>query len=130
MPPIELVKQLKMHSIRDATVIGTKASQIVQATVQYLAYHCPSIGLSLIKEAIADDTQDKGKLIKFAKEYLPKTYAVQGRTNCERITTQAWKSGPWFAKQMNKNRGCAITVCKHSLEAIAITSNLNGTYII
>lgn len=38
---------------------GAKASQTVQATVQHIAEHCPSIDLSVVEEALADDKQDR-----------------------------------------------------------------------
>jgi nicotinamidase-related amidase len=59
LPPSDLMQQLKKHSITDATVVGAKASQTVQSTVQYIAEHCPSIDLSVVEEAIADDRQDR-----------------------------------------------------------------------
>lgn len=59
LPSLELIEQLKVNSISDATVVGAKASQAVQATVQFIAEHCPSIDLSVIEEAIADDEQDR-----------------------------------------------------------------------
>jgi hypothetical protein len=59
LPPQELMEQLKSNEITDATVVGAKASQTVQATVQYIAEHCPSIDLSVVEEALADDKQDR-----------------------------------------------------------------------
>lgn len=75
-----------------------------------------------------DCLDDKGKLIKLAKDYLPETYVMQGGTECEGIHLQS--SGPWFVKETNKNGGRAITVCKNGLESIALASNPNETYVI
>jgi hypothetical protein len=59
LPSLELMEILGSNSITDATVVGAKASQTVQATVQFIAEHCPSIDLSVVEEALADDKQDR-----------------------------------------------------------------------
>ncbi|KAL7550117.1 hypothetical protein ACHAWF_013353 [Thalassiosira exigua] len=56
IPPSELSSLLTKHSITDATVVGAKASQSLQATVQLIADRCPGIDLSTVREAIADDS--------------------------------------------------------------------------
>lgn len=77
-----------------------------------------------------DCLDDKGKLIKLAKEYLPESHVVQGGANCESLDLQSAQSGPWFVKETNKNGGRAITVCKDAVEATRLASNPNETYII
>lgn len=59
LPSSQVIEQLRNNGITDATVIGAKAAQTVQATVQSIAEHCPSIDLSVVEEAIADDKQDR-----------------------------------------------------------------------
>ncbi|KAL7543137.1 hypothetical protein ACHAXR_012433 [Thalassiosira sp. AJA248-18] len=58
LPPTELSTHLVDNSITDVTIVGAKASQSVQATVQYVADHFPAIDLSVIQEALGDATQD------------------------------------------------------------------------
>ena len=72
LPPQTLIEQLEQHSITDATVIGAKASQTVQATVQHIAEYRPSIDLSVVREAVGDDTQERCDAM---LEYLLPLYA-------------------------------------------------------
>ena len=55
----ELSTHLADNDITDVTIVGAKASQSVQSTVQYVADHFPSIDLSVISEALADDGQER-----------------------------------------------------------------------
>ena len=77
-----------------------------------------------------DSLDDKGKLIKLAKEYLPETHVIQGGSICESLDLQSTQSGPWFVKETNKNGGRAITMCKDVKEAIKLTSNPNEIYVV
>lgn len=76
-----------------------------------------------------DCLDDKGKLIKLAKEYLPESYVIRGGST-ETIDSESPLSGPWFVKETNKNGGRAITVCKDATDAVAHASNENETYVI
>ena len=57
LPTMELSEHLV--DITDVTVVGCKASQSVQATVQYVADHHPGIDCSVVKEALADDSKQR-----------------------------------------------------------------------
>ena len=59
LPPTQLSSHLRDNGITDATLVGAKASQAVQAAVQFVADQCPGIDLSVICEAMADDGQER-----------------------------------------------------------------------
>ena len=69
LPPTELSSQLINNSITDVTIVGAKASQSVQATIQYVADHCPGIDLSVVREALADDKHER--LESMVEQLLP-----------------------------------------------------------
>jgi nicotinamidase-related amidase len=54
-----LSEHLSKNAITDVTVVGAKASQAVQATIQILAEYHPGIDVSVVKEAIADDSEER-----------------------------------------------------------------------
>ncbi|EJK55456.1 hypothetical protein THAOC_24813 [Thalassiosira oceanica] len=57
LPTSELSEHLV--DITDVTVVGCKASQSVQATVQYVADHHPGIDCSVVAEALADYSRQR-----------------------------------------------------------------------
>eukprot|EP00956_Cyclotella_meneghiniana_P014239 scaffold21256_cov40-Cyclotella_meneghiniana.AAC.6 len=73
LPPQSLIQKLQQHSsITEVTIIGAKASQSIQSTVQYIVEYCPYIDVSVIREAIGDDTIRRCDAI---LEYLLPLYA-------------------------------------------------------
>lgn len=58
-PGEELAGHLSENAITDVTIVGAKASQAVQSAVQFVADRCPHIDLSVVREAVADDGEDR-----------------------------------------------------------------------
>jgi len=88
-PPSTLQTHLKQHNITDVTVIGAKATQAVQSTLQYLAEHLPYIDVSVVREALADDSDERlGVMMKYflpmyarvasLEEYVEVTCGLEG----------------------------------------------------
>ena len=83
-----------------------------------------------------DCLDDKGKLVKLARDYLPETYVIKGSdisTNNSQDSIdklQSSASGPWFVKETNKNGGRAVMVCQTAEDAMALTSNPKEAYVI
>lgn len=68
-PADELSSLLDEHSVTDVTVVGAKASQAVQAAVQFVADRHPGVDLSVVREALADDGE--GRLDAVVRHLLP-----------------------------------------------------------
>lgn len=90
-----------------------------------------------------DCLDDKAKLLKIAKEYLPETYVVKGGAEswdtvepCPTEVNESYSSdtqpqpGPWFVNETNKKGGRAITVCTSASDCIPLANNPNKTYVI
>ncbi|KAL7468436.1 hypothetical protein ACHAXS_008665 [Conticribra weissflogii] len=93
-PPSTLKHHLKQHNITDVTVIGAKATQAVQSTLQYLAENLPYIDVSVVREALADDSDDRLSVmmeyflplyarVATLEEYVEVTCGLEGY--CERL---------------------------------------------